>query len=265
VFTSFIPGNSLDTKHIALVNAAIDAGVRYFIPSEWALDTAGIMGNSSDRHGPTLPTDMVLAAKRVSHNYLLCRAAEGKIRFVVVYPGVMFENCELFLRVKCCHDLNQGLFLYLTKTGFQNGIFSFDFSAHTALLPDNGINPFPASTLSTLSKVIVSLFTDPSLISNRFYHVADGVLTQQDVFRVVEKESGVQWTKTSYSTQSVRKHALENMQKGIYGPKEFVDSLMTPFFGGLQVFTKVDNEVLGIGSGEIDLREEVVRLVRQQM
>lgn len=75
----------------------------------------------------------------------------------------------------------------------------------------------------------------------------------------------MRWTKTSYSTQSVRKSALENMQKGIFGPKEFADSLMTPFFGGLQVFTKVDNEVLGIGSGEIDLREEVVRLVRQQM
>lgn len=96
VFTSFIPGNGLDTKHIALVNAAIDAGVEYFIPSEWALDTGGLMGSTNDRHGPTLPTDMVLAAKRVSHNYLLCRAAERKIKFAVVYPGVMFETCELY-------------------------------------------------------------------------------------------------------------------------------------------------------------------------
>lgn len=94
VFTSFVPGNGLDTKHIALVNAAIDAGVSYFIPSEWALDTAGIMGGTIDKHGPTLPTDVVLAPKRVSHNYLLCRAAEGKINFAVVYPGVIFENSE---------------------------------------------------------------------------------------------------------------------------------------------------------------------------
>jgi hypothetical protein len=102
VFTSFIPGNELDIKHIALVNAAIDAGVKYFIPSEWALDTAGIMGHASDKHGPTLPTDMVLAAKRVSHNYLLCRAGEGKIKFAVVYPGVIFENGELFFYIRRC-------------------------------------------------------------------------------------------------------------------------------------------------------------------
>ena len=156
------------------------------------------------------------------------------------------------------------MFIYLTTTGFQNRIFRFDFSTRTASLPDNGINPFPASTLSTLSKVIVSLFTNPSLISNRFYHVIDGVLTQQDIFRVAEKESGVPWTRTSFSTQSLRKNAVENMQKGIFGPKEFVDSLMTPFFGGLQVFTKVDNEELGLESGGVDLWGEVVRLVRQQ-
>ncbi|SCO92404.1 uncharacterized protein FRV6_16532 [Fusarium oxysporum] len=241
VFTSFVPGNGLDTKQIALVNAAIDAGVKYFIPSEWALDTGGIMGNASDKHGPTLPTDMVLAPKRVTHNYLLCRAAEGKIRFAVVYPGVMFE------------------------LGFQTGMFNFDFAARTACLPDNGINPFPASTLSTLSKVIISLFTNPYLISNRFYHIADGVLTQQDVFQVIEKESGVPWTRTSYSTWGLRNSALENMQRGIYGPKEHVESLATPFFGGLQVFTKVDNEGLGVRFGDIDLREEVVRLARQQL
>lgn len=155
--------------------------------------------------------------------------------------------------------------LYLTKSGFKNGIFGFNFAAHTAILPDHGINPFPASTLSTLSKVIISLFTSPSLISNRFYHIADGVLTQQEVFQVVEKESGVSWTKTSYSTQSVRKTALENIGQGVYGPREYADSLMTPFFGGLQVFTKVDNEKFGVGYGRVDLREEVVRLVRKQL
>lgn len=110
VFTSFLPGNGLDTKHIALINAAIDAGVKYFIPSEWALDTAGVMGKTSNKHGPTLPTDMALAPKRVSHNYLLCRAAEGKIRFVVVYPGVLFEQSQLNLRTQCSRCSNQGVF-----------------------------------------------------------------------------------------------------------------------------------------------------------
>ena len=94
VFTSFAPGHGHDTKHIALIDADIEAGVKYLLPSEWALDTAGVMGSTNERNGPTLPTDMVLAPKRTTHNYLLSRAAEGKIKFAVIYPGVIFELGE---------------------------------------------------------------------------------------------------------------------------------------------------------------------------
>ena len=260
VFTSFVPGNELDRKQIALVNAAIDAGVKYFIPSEWAPDTAGRMGSVQDGHGPTLPTDMVLAPKRVTHNYLLCRAAEKKLNFCVIYPGVLFELSEL------ATPFPIAILVYSdASTGFANGIFGFDFTNKTACLPDNGINPFPTTTLDTLSKVVISLFENPSLISKKFYHVADGVLTQQDVFHVVEKETGVSWARTSYSTSEVRRAALANMEKGIYGPTEYMHSLMTPFFGGLQVWRHLDNRELKVRDGEVDIREEVVKLVRKQL
>jgi hypothetical protein len=142
-------------------------------------------------------------------------------------------------------------------------VFNFDFSTHVALLPDNGINPFPTSTLSTLSKVVVSLFTKPSLISNRFYHVADGVLTQQNIFLAVEKETGVAWTRSSFSTKDVRQSAYEKMQQGVFGPQEFLHSLMTPFFGGIQVWTHVDNEMFGIQFGDVDLHKELAKVVKQ--
>lgn len=153
----------------------------------------------------------------------------------------------------------------LRKTGFTIRIFNFDFDKHTAVLPDNGLNPFPASTHATLSKVIISLFEDPSLISNRFYHVSDGVLTQQDVFKVVEKETGVKWARSSYSTKDVRANALKKIAKGNYTPLEYMHSLMTPFFGGIQVWSHVDNEALGLTFGEVDLREELEKLVKGQV
>jgi hypothetical protein len=95
VFSSFAPGTRFDLKHIALINAAIDAGLKYFIPSEWALDTAGASESTTGLIGPTLPTNMVLAPKRVSHKYLLCRAAEGRINFAAIYCGVIVESCTL--------------------------------------------------------------------------------------------------------------------------------------------------------------------------
>ncbi|KAJ4302838.1 hypothetical protein N0V90_001729 [Kalmusia sp. IMI 367209] len=236
VFSSFAPGNKFDKKHITLIDAAIDAGVKYFIPSEWALDTAGIMGSTSERYGPTLPTNYVLAPKRVSHNYTLCRAAEGEIKFAIIYPGVLPEVC------------------------FHNALFNFNFTTHTAILPDNGINPFPATSLVSLATALTTLFTYPHLISNRFYHISDGVLTQAQILQIIKAESGIKWKSGSYSIAEKREEAAERMREGVYGLKEYVGTLATPFFGGLQVFTHTDNEVLGLkGEAIAEVIKWVVR------
>ncbi|KAF2105648.1 isoflavone reductase family protein [Lophiotrema nucula] len=246
VFCSFVPGSGFDTKHIALVNAAIEAGVKYFIPSEWALDTAGIMGSTSGRHGPTLPTNMVLAPKRVSHNYMLCRAAEGKINFAAIYCGVLIES--------------------LRTIGIKGPMLGFNFETKTANLPDNGVNPFPASSYTTLTKALSTLLSEPTKISNRFYHISDGVLTLRDCFSIVQGLDSTAWMKTSFSTEVVRDAALQNIQRGVFTPKEFVHTLMTAFFGGIQVFSKLDNETLGIADGEeMNLREVMKGIAQERL
>lgn len=247
------------------MNAAIEAGVKYFLPSEWALDTAGIMGSTSERYGPTLPTNYVLAPKRVSHNYLLCRAAEGEIRFAALYPGVLVEACKSDVAFCTCYiHLKPRRTHNLWEIGFKNGLFAFDFGAKKALLPDGGINPFPASSFASLSRAIITLFANPSLISNRFYHMSDGVLTQREILQIVERESGSVWEKSSFSVDEVRNAAADKMMSGLFGLQEFRGTLMTPFFGGLQVWRHVDNEVLKLGEGE-DLRDVIRTEVRARL
>jgi uncharacterized protein YbjT (DUF2867 family) len=88
VFTHFGPGGDLDIIEIALINAAIEAKVKLFVPSEWAPDTAGGNGATLERIGPnTLPPSPAIAPKRVVHNYLMSRSAEGKIDFVSLHVG----------------------------------------------------------------------------------------------------------------------------------------------------------------------------------
>ena len=111
----------------------------------------------------------------------------------------------------------------------------------------------------------MSLLNDPSKFSNRFYHIADGVLTLQDVLRIFEKETGVSWGKSSYSIKEGSEVALVNLQSGIYGVQEFFGTLMAPFFGGLQVFKKLDNKVFGIEDGEVDMRQEMARFAKKQI
>jgi hypothetical protein len=88
VFSNFNPGGDLDIIQIALINAAIEAGVKLYVPSEWAPDTAGGNGATIQRVGPnTLPPTPGIAAKRVIHNYLMVRSAENKIDFVTLHVG----------------------------------------------------------------------------------------------------------------------------------------------------------------------------------
>lgn len=96
VFTSFAPHNDLDIVQLALINASIAAGVEFFVPSEWAPDTAGGNGATLFRIGPeTLPPTPGIAMKRVVHNYLLARSGEGKIRFATVHAGNMLTSESL--------------------------------------------------------------------------------------------------------------------------------------------------------------------------
>lgn len=88
VFIQFHPGGDLDIVQLALINAAIEAGVKLFVPSEWAPDTAGGNGATISRVGPnTLPPSPAIAAKRVIHNYLMARSAANQIDFVSLHVG----------------------------------------------------------------------------------------------------------------------------------------------------------------------------------
>lgn len=93
IVTQFASGSGLDKLQLALVDAAIEASVKFFIPSEWAPDTAatGVLIGAM-----TLPRTPVISMKRVVHSYLMARASEGKIAFATIHPGVILDICMLF-------------------------------------------------------------------------------------------------------------------------------------------------------------------------
>ena len=95
--TQFASGSGLDKLQLALVDTAIEAGVKFPIPSEWAPDIAGGNGASSELIGAmTLPPTPVISMKIVAHNYLMAWASEGKMAFATIHPGVILERCMLF-------------------------------------------------------------------------------------------------------------------------------------------------------------------------
>lgn len=102
---------------------------------------------------------------------------------------------------------------------------------------------------------------DPSKVKNRFVHISDGVVTQQDLVRTIEKVTGEKWVKNSFSIAEGFKDAEIAIQGGTLGVKEWFGTLRGAFFSGMTVWRKLDNEVLGIGE-RADLLEEIVRLAK---
>lgn len=93
VFTKFEPFSDLDILQLKLIDAAIEARVKLYVPSEWAPDTAGGNNATALRIGAdTLPPNPVIAPKRVVHNYLFARSIEKRIDYAAIFPGYLLER-----------------------------------------------------------------------------------------------------------------------------------------------------------------------------
>ncbi|KAL7809256.1 hypothetical protein V8C26DRAFT_438477 [Trichoderma gracile] len=243
VFTHFGPEGDLDIVEIALINAAIEAKVKLFVPSEWAPDTAGGNGATLERIGPnTLPPSPAIAAKRVVHNYLMCRSSEGKIDFVSLHVG----NLLLIMCPFSPMDLNN----------------------RTASLGDGGNGLISVSSLDTLAEGLDGLLTRYPKVKNSFFYICDGETTLQRIVKSFEEASETKepWKITSFSIAERKKAADENMRKGIFTWKEFAGVLTIPFTGGLTVWQNPDNERLGLEPPSDERAQKSVdKLVQRSM
>ncbi|KAL7943937.1 hypothetical protein V8C42DRAFT_92725 [Trichoderma barbatum] len=235
VFTQFGPGGDLDITQVALINAAIEAKVKLFVPSEWAPDTAGAYAATESRMGPnTLPPNPAIAPKRVVHNYLLARSAENKIDFVTLHVGNLLLNMSAFSPM----DLNK----------------------RTASLGDGGHGLISISSLDTLTKGLDSLLTKYPKFKNGFFYICDGKTSLQQIVKSFQdaSESKEPWEITSFSIAERKKAADENMRNGIYTWKEFTGVLTFPFTGGLTAWNSPDNERLGLPPSSDERAQKVV-------
>ncbi|KAL6898528.1 hypothetical protein GGI43DRAFT_78974 [Trichoderma evansii] len=223
VFIQFHPGGDLDIVQLALINAAIEAGVKLFVPSEWAPDTAGGNGATIARVGPnTLPPNPAVAAKRVIHNYLMARSAANQIDFVTLHVGNLLINLS--------------------------GFASLDLNNRTAALGDGGHGLISISSIDTLTRGLDGLLTKYPTVKNNFFYICDGETSLQRIVKTFQDASETKepWKITSFSIAERKRQADENMRNGIFTVREFAAVLTYPFTGGLTVWQNPDNERLGL-------------------
>ncbi|KAH7022167.1 NmrA-like family-domain-containing protein [Ilyonectria destructans] len=163
----------------ALINAAITAGVKRFIPSEFGSDTA----NQRTRNLPVY-------SQKVKVQDALVEKAKQHPAFSYTW---VFNNAFL-------------------DWGIQAG-FIINAKDHSATLYDGGDRPFSATRLSTIGKSVVGILTNLEATKNRGVYIHDGVVTQNGLIAVAKKIDPQEWTTTAPSTADLEASGYEELTK----------------------------------------------------
>ncbi|GAB1193923.1 hypothetical protein APSETT444_003160 [Aspergillus pseudonomiae] len=220
---------AMDVQH-TLIDAAIAAGVKRFIPSEFS-------ANIGNPKASTLP---VYQSKIAVHKALQAQSAEN--------PTFTYTL------------IRHGPFL---DWGLRAGFF-FDFRTETPPFYDGGDRPFSTTTLSTIAQAVIGVLTHFDETKNRPVYVHDLVTTQRQIYTIVQKLApGRKWNPVDVSTAELEAKAREEWAKGNTDLRSIVGLLCRAVFaegyGG--ELKEVDNELLGLGLKTEAELEEVVKAV----
>lgn len=212
-----------------MIDAAIAAGVKRFIPSEFGSDTY----NAKARPLP------VYKGKVDVQEYLAAKAKTSSLTYTEIITAGFFDWA-----------LMMGFFV--------------NFKDRKATLYDGGDRPFSVTRLSAIGAAVVGVLQHPEETENRPVYVHEAVITQNQLIRIAEEVApGKSWGTTVVETEMLEREAWEQLKGPVEGRSPFMmyNFLFRAVFGegyGGDISAKVDNELLGV---KMMSEEEVRELV----
>ena len=211
-----------------IIDAAIEAGVSWFIPSEFGVDT-------TDPKTAQLP---VFAGKVATQKHL--KQNEDKISYALIATGPFLD------------------------WGLQNGFLVNVKQDGTAELYDGGDVRIPATTLADIGRAVAGVLKKPDHFKNKVVHVASVFTTQNELLKIAQKQRP-DWTPktTVVKTDDLYNNGLEVLKSGngnigaaMVG---FIKKgIFDPAYGGAKRFEKLDNDALGVPNRSHKELEEIV-------
>ncbi|KAL8711195.1 MAG: hypothetical protein Q9220_004340 [cf. Caloplaca sp. 1 TL-2023] len=166
--------------HNSIADAAAEAGVKRYIPSEFGSDT------SSPEVVAMIP---MFAGKNAMTEYLKTKESSG-MSWTAIVNGAFFD------------------------WGLYTGFLGFDLKTNVATIYDAGDAQVNFTTLSTVAQSLVSIFTYPAETANKFIYIQSVKASQNDILAAVEKSTGKKWTVNKRDCVEARKTGLEKLGKG---------------------------------------------------
>ncbi|RAK78871.1 aromatic alcohol reductase [Aspergillus fijiensis CBS 313.89] len=163
-----------------LVDAALAAGVKRFIPAEFG-------NNSADERVRALAP--MLEGKKAKVDYL--RAREDQMSWTTVITGAFFD--------------------YALKIGF----LGFNLQTHEATIYDDGVIPASVSTFSQIGRALVAILRHAELTKNQYVYVESFTVTQNEVLAALERATGGEkWAVQRVDLKPLIEESTERFNQG---------------------------------------------------
>lgn len=218
--------DALVPVQLKLVEAASQAGVKRYIPSEFGCDTV---------NPKTAALPVFSGGKIVVQKLLKEKAEAGSLSYTFVVNGPFLD------------------------WGIMVG-FIIDVKNKQATLYDGGDRVFSATTLSHIGKAVAGVLRKPAETKNRAVYVQSTATTLKTLVAAGKKATGQpeSWTETVVPVDDVQAEAFAELQKEKPDPSIFaVKFIKVGIFGdgyGAH-FQKLDNDLLGVkelSAGELE-------------
>lgn len=216
-----------------MIDAAIAAGVKYFVPAEYTV-------NSRDALAQAQP---MMSSVVSIQNYLATK--EDQIIWFVI-------NCGALLEFVLDHPV----------------ILNFD--SRSAVLWDGGEGAISLSNFALLARAVSAVFKSPDRVVNHRLKVHGGTITQNQALEVAKQHSAGIWTAEEKDSQAAYTSSLRSLSDGTVSTQEqLMIAMLTAYnaasFGTCDghfesAYAGTDNAWLGIEefvSGEI---EEAIKM-----
>jgi len=211
-----------------LVDAAVEAGVTRFLPSEFGSDT---------RH-PGVAKFPVFTSKVTSLDYVEQKAADN--------PSFTYTA------------LLTGPFL---DFGLEHGLIA-DPKNRKAIIVNGGDLKFSTTPIPEVAKAITGVFKNLEGTRNKLIYVQSLLLTQNQIVKIGEKLTGTKWEIENVNSKDLEASAWEELKKPKPDPRAFAyPFLRSAIFGGdygADYSEKAENDLVGLKPlSESDLEAEV--------
>jgi len=201
------------------VDAAVAAGIRRFLPSEF-----GVNGQSKTVQDMT----PFFAVKQELLNYLVEKEKDG-LTWTGLIVGALFDWC------------------------LANGFIGFDLEHKRAMIWDDGNTIFSGLNEEDLGKAVVGVLKHPKETANQFVYASSIAASQKEILAALEQATSSKFEVSHVSTGAQLDGAREALGKGDFsGAFTIVKATVLGNAPGLQQHFEVEekdrlkNDILGI-------------------